>query len=166
MKHIPIITTFTAILLIVSCGQNKQITTGLEGKPIPSINLLMIDSTTKINTANLKDNEPVVFFFFSPQCPYCKLQTEDIISNIKSLNNIHFYLVSSFPFRTLKQYYRQYELERYSNITVGRDYDYHFVDYYSVKSIPYIAVFNKDKILKKVFVGKTDINVIKSTALN
>jgi thiol-disulfide isomerase/thioredoxin len=148
------------ILLMNSCfdGQSKV---GFEGQLMPSFNILLIDSITKLNTNSIPTGEPVVFFFISPHCPYCKAQTEQIITNMKSLNNIKFYILTTFPLPDLKSFYTHYQLNKYSNISVGLDYDFYFPNHFKVNRIPYLAIYNKDKILKQVFIGNVSASKLK-----
>src|SRR5688500_5572501 len=101
-------------------GKPPVVNTGLEGKPIPSFKLLLMDSTTQINTNDIGSGKPVVLLLISHHCTYCRALTDDIIQNVKSLTDIRFYMLSSFPFHEIKQYCDQYKLKDYSNIVVGQ----------------------------------------------
>jgi thiol-disulfide isomerase/thioredoxin len=154
------------IVIFSSCFQNhKSLKTGLEGKPIPAFNLLLMDSITKINTQNISTNQPIVFFFVSPYCPYCKSQTEEIVNNLEALSKIRFYIISTFPYKPFKQYFDFFKLGSFTNVTVGRDYESFFPTYFQVTSIPYIAVYSKEKILKRVLIGKVPSNLLRDIAL-
>ncbi|MDR3714163.1 MAG: thioredoxin fold domain-containing protein [Puia sp.] len=157
---------FLALASTVGCRDHKnEIKTGFEGKPLPSFNVLLMDSTTKLNTENIPSGEPVVVFYFNPYCPFCRAQTEEMLGNIKSLKNIRFYLVSNFPFEMIKKYYSDFQLNKYSNITVVQDYDAYFGNYYKAPGVPYIAIYNKEKILKKAFIGQLGSSDIKSLSV-
>lgn len=69
-------------------------------------------------------------------------------------------------FFLLKKYYDQYELNKYPNITVGRDYDSYFINYFKVTSVPFMAIYTKDKMLKQVLIGKIRPDIIKEIAIN
>lgn len=157
-----------SMLLSVAWGCSEQqpaIITGLEGKPLPSFSFLLMDSTKRINTDSILSGKPTVLVYFSPYCPYCRAQTNEIIEGIKSLKNIQFFLLSDFPFNQVKQYYEQYKLSNYPNITVGKDLDSYFTKYFNASAVPYLAIYDADKRLKQVFMGKTEINEIKHVAL-
>ena len=146
----------------ISCHDKKQETTGLEGKPMPSFKLLLMDSITYLNTNDIPSTEPIVLLFISPFCPYCKSQTENIIKDIKSFANVRIYILTGLPFNSLKQFYTDYKLQKYSNIIVGYDFAEYFPQYYNVQTIPYLAIFNKEKILKRVLKGKAETKLIKA----
>ncbi|TDX01853.1 TlpA family protein disulfide reductase [Dinghuibacter silviterrae] len=154
------------VSLLSSCSTNQSpIITGLEGKPMPSYNLLLMDSTTRLNTVNIPTDKPIVLFLFSPNCPFCRAQTADIITNIKNLNEIRLYMISSFPFSSLKTFYNHYQLNKYPNIIIGRDDSTLFGKYFQVTAIPYIAVYDKGKRLKQVLIGNVGTKTIKKAAL-
>jgi thiol-disulfide isomerase/thioredoxin len=151
------------LLHITACSENKRsIVTGLEGKPIPAFNFLLMDSATQFNTTDIASGKPAVLFIFSPHCPYCKAQTEAIIGDIKSLSNINFYLISSFPFNSIKEYYEHYQLKKYPNIMVGQDYDSFLGNYFQASGVPYIAIYNKSKNLQEVLMGNVSSRIIRN----
>lgn len=153
--------------MIEGCFDKKQELTGLEGKPMPSFNLLLLDSVTILNTNNiLTNNRPAVLIFISPGCPYCKAQTEEIVKNIKSFKNIHLYFITNFSLESLNQYNEEYQLGKYSNITLAHDYESYFPNYFNVNIIPYIAIYTRNKVLKQVLKGKVSATLIKDIALN
>jgi hypothetical protein len=155
-----------AITLLVGCyGRQPSIKTGKEGKPLPSLTLLLMDSISHMSTNKIPDEKPVIVFLFSPRCPYCRAQTEEIIENIKSLTDLQFYFLSAFPFSFVKSYFTHYQLGKYPNIIVGQDDKMDFSNYYQAQGVPYIAVYGKDKLLKQAFMGKVSINVLKNIAL-
>jgi thiol-disulfide isomerase/thioredoxin len=158
MKYITILVLASCL---AGCFGRKPEKTGLEGKPMPAFNLLLMDSTTRINTSSFPSGEPIVMFFFSPYCPYCRAQTEDIIANMKSFTNIRFYMLTNLPLSQLKHYYNHYRLDKYPNIVVAQDYNSYFVNYFKVTGVPYMAIYSKDKQLKQVLIGKVGTDLIK-----
>lgn len=152
------------LVIIYSCNDQHTLKTGLEGKAMPSFNLLLMDSTRKLNISSTASDKPVVLFYFSPFCPYCRAQTQEILDDMKSLKNIQFYLLSNFPLSLIKNYYDQFELKKYPNIIIGQDYDVYFSKYFKAEGVPYMAIYNKEKILKHALMGKVSTSVIKSLA--
>lgn len=153
------------VSLLGCFGHQPTMTTGLEGKPLPTFNLLLTDSMTKIKTDNIPTGSPIVLFYFSPYCPYCKAQTETMINNMKSMQNIRFYFLSSFPLPLIRQYAEYYKLDKFSNIIVGQDYENYFGIYFKVPGVPYMAIYGKDKLLIQSLVGNVGYNLVKDIAL-
>jgi hypothetical protein len=154
------------LAVIAGCfGRTSPIKTGKEGHPMPSFNMLLMDSLTQLNMKNIPNDKPIVLFLFSPYCPYCRAQTNEIIDDIRSLQSIRFYMISPYPFSPIKSYYNEYHLNKYENITVGQDKDILIGNYFGANVAPYFAIYGKDKRLRRVLLGKTSINTIKDIAL-
>ena len=159
---------FLYILLLgfISCIERKPIITGHEGQSLPSFNLLLPDSSTYFNTASIPEGQPVVLFYISPRCPYCRAQMEDIVDNIESMKDVQFYVFTPYPFREMKGFYKHYGLDKYPNISMGRDYTNFFGKYFETTIAPYTAIYKKDKTLKNAFKGKINTKQIIKTVVN
>ncbi|MBO9204615.1 MULTISPECIES: TlpA family protein disulfide reductase [Niastella] len=160
-----IIATIVILCLCGCFGKRPTLETGHEGKTMPSMKLLMLDSTTAIDTKTWMKGKPVVLIDFSPFCPYCRAVTQKIIDENKDLSDIQFVFLSQFPITTLKNYTTEYKLKSYSNITVAWDNDGSFGKYFNSPGVPCIAIYNKDRLLKQVLMGKVNAGLIKDIAL-
>lgn len=152
------------LLILAACGPRNRVQTGLEGKPMPDFSLLLTDSATHFSTRSIPVGKPVVLFAFSPICPYSRDQMRQIISNINNLKDIRFYVLSNGDFQSMKLFSNYYHLERYPNITVGLDTGNYFSKYYDAAMVPYLAVFNRNKVLTQALLGETDIRIIEGIA--
>lgn len=158
MKYIlGIITVF-----FVSCFGKTPEKTGMEGKILPEFSLQMPDSTTWINTKDIRTGQPAVFFLFSAHCPYCKSQLSKIVDDIESLKELPIYMITQESFNEMSQFYKANQLSKYSNIKVGRDTAAFFGQYMNVKGIPFLALYDKNKRLARAFSGPTNPNLIKA----
>lgn len=147
-------TLLLLLLSLYSCYAREPEKTGQEGKSLPTFDVLLSDSTTYLNTRNIPDDRPFVFFYFGPYCPYSRAQMEEIIEDIDKLKDIRFYLLTNAPYRQMKDFYDHYNLGKYPNITVGRDFTGFFLKYFEVEGVPYLAVYGKDRRLRNAFKGE------------
>ena len=147
--------------LFVCCQRSNLPKTGLEGKPMPSVNLFCSDSITYLNTNKIPTGKPSVLLLFDPYCPYCRAETEDILKNMKSMQDVNFYLLTSSPFNEMKAFYKNFALNKYKNVTVGIDTGFAFIKYFKINGVPFTAIYDNEKILKQTFSGKVDAKVIK-----
>ena len=153
-------------LLFWGCfSKAPKLETEYEGKLMPAINLLLLDSSTNINTKTSSPGKALVLIDISPFCPFCRALTQSITDNNKELGDIQFILLSSFPISDLKKYYTEYHLEKYANIIVGQDYENYFGSYYKTPGVPCTAIYGKDRRLKQMFMGKVSANLIKDIAM-
>ena len=155
---------FCIITCLASCFGAEPEKTGLEGKPLPEFSLLITDSSTWVNTRNAPAGKPVVLFYFSPYCPHCRAQTKEIIEDIDKLKGIQFYFISAFPISVIKAYYKEYQLDKYPNITTGMDSVRSVSDYFEIPGVPYMAIYGKDKRLNHTFMGKMYSSQLKKVA--
>jgi peroxiredoxin len=156
----------TVVIIMSGCSdRDHAVKTGLEGKTLPSFSILLMDSTTKINMNNV-EGRPAVVFILYPYCPFCRAQTEAIVKNISNLKDIDFYIVSNSPFQMVKAYAKRFQLQNYSNITVGQDYENLLSSYYKVSAVPFMAIYDKRKKLKQAVLGDVSIDLIKNIAIN
>ncbi|OQP66623.1 TlpA family protein disulfide reductase [Niastella populi] len=154
--------SFLLSVFLLGCYSKEPLKTGLEGKPLPSFSLLLPDSSTYLNTATIPSGHPIALFFYGPYCPYSRAQMEIILNNMSELKDVHFYVFTSYPFHDMKKFYDDYQLNKYSNITAGIDYKLVFSNYYQVPGVPYLAVYDKNKLLKQAFIGQVYSKQIKS----
>jgi thiol-disulfide isomerase/thioredoxin len=128
--------------------------TGLEGRPIPSIQLQLADSTTWLNTADIPTGKPFIIFGFSPSCVHCQNLTLRIKKDYKEFKDIPIYYLTTDRFKNMMSFYRFYKLAEYPNIKMGRDSANIFFHYFNKKTTPVIAIFDAKKRLRRVFPGE------------
>jgi len=124
---------------------------------IPPLKLLRLDSTSYFTKDDLKKNKPVLIVVFNPDCDHCKHETEEIIKNIDSLKNIQIIMATIMSFDLMKSFYEEYDLQRFQNITVGKDVQYTLPSFYQMHFMPYLAMYNKKGNLLATFEGSMKI---------
>ena len=67
------------------------------------------------------------------------------------------YIITSFPLSIMKEFAHRYHLGEYTNVTMAQGSDLDFVNYFGVTRVPYIAIYDRDKILKQVMIGKVSV---------
>jgi len=152
--------SFSLLLLLCACYGRKPIKTGLEGQPMPALDLIALDSTTHVKTENIPAGKTTILFSFEPWCPYCKAQTEEMLDQIKSFKNANIYMLCGSPFPTVRKFFDHYQLSRYPNIKVVVDSSRSFRNYFNNYQIPFIAVYAHDNKLRQAFIGKSNIKTI------
>lgn len=158
--------TIALLLIFAYCGciDRNRMTTGLERKPMPSFDLLLYDSVTRLNTNSIPEGKPIVLFSFGPDCPFCREEMKDIVDNYKQLQGIRFYAFTSAHFRDMKRFYAFCGLQKQKNIIVGIDSANFFSGYYGTPGVPYLAIYDPQKRLKRALLGKITIDLIKEIA--
>lgn len=137
-----------------------KITTGMEGRLLPAFDLLLPDSTTHFNTADIPAGRPFIVIGFSPFCTHCQAETRNIIKNMQLVKNIPIYYVTGDPFGQMNLFYKVFKLSQYPNIVMGWDEKFYFLRYFKAKGIPYTAIFDSKKRLKQVFQGEAKADTL------
>jgi thiol-disulfide isomerase/thioredoxin len=162
-----IVTVLFLLASLAGCNSNNpsQPKTGLEGNLLPATNLLLSDGTTRLNTAAIPFGSPIVVFLYNPHCPFCRAQMGEITSDMKDFAHVRFYLLTSAPFADMQSFYKDFQLQKYQNVVAGVDSSDFFGKYFKAQYVPYMAVYNNQKKLKRVFIGKSNIGDLKDVAV-
>jgi thiol-disulfide isomerase/thioredoxin len=134
--------------------------TGLEGRLLPSFTLLLSDSLTHLNTADIPMGKPFIMVGFSPYCTHCQQEMIDIIAHIKQFGDTSIYFVTPFPYADLKKFYGWYHLDKYPTIITAVDSKNAFLTYMKATGIPYAAIYDAKKRLKEVLPGQTTATLL------
>ena len=121
--------------------------------PLPQFSILLTDSTTWYTKNDLPKKKKTIIMLFSPDCEHCKHETELIKKNIKQFGNAHVLMVTTLPFDKMLQFYQDFELAKFKNITVGRDTRFFFGNYFKIHYLPFLAIYDKKYKLLKTFEG-------------
>lgn len=127
---------------------------------LPPLKLLLTDSTTRFTEKELKKDRPVFVILFSPDCDHCKKGTEELIDNIDRFKNIQIIMTTIQPFDKMKEFYENYKLDRFIDITVGRDEFFLLPTFYRIKNMPFFAFYNKKGGLIDIAEGALPINKV------
>lgn len=132
---------------------------------MPAFKVRKLDSTTIFNTYDIPKGKPTMLMLFMPDCEHCQKQVERMIAGMDSIKNVQIYLFSPVPVFKIKEFYDKYHLADYKNIVlVGQEYQFFFASYYKATSVPFIAVYNKNKKLMRAFQGSAHLKDIEGAA--
>jgi thiol-disulfide isomerase/thioredoxin len=121
---------------------------------LPDFNLLMIDSTTILNTSQIPEGKPFVMLYFAPDCDHCQRVIKDLLKNMNKAKDTKFYFFTANRFNELKAFNKEYKIGSFKNIVVGRDYELFMVRKVSDATPPYLTIYDKYKERKAVFAGE------------
>jgi len=147
-------------ILFSAFSAPTNIKTGLEGRRMPSFDLLLTDSSTHLDPSTFPPGQPTIVIGFSPFCPHCQLETLAITENIGRLKNTRILFVTIWPFAAMKTFDTIYKLPSYPNITMGKDLHRFFLHYLKATGIPTTAVYDSKNRLKQVFSGSVQIDQV------
>ncbi|NML40785.1 hypothetical protein HHL17_26545 [Chitinophaga sp. G-6-1-13] len=154
MKRLGVV--FLCVLSWVHCGQMTIQRDINEGRPMPSVNMLLLDSVSVLNTNSLSKSEPVILIFFDPYCQYCRSETESILSKIQKFGNTQICFLGVAPISDMNRFSIKYQLSKYPNIHIGIDTAGTYARYFAVEGVPHTSIFLKNRKAKKIFYARVD----------
>lgn len=151
MKHV-LLAVFALVIFGSINAQEKYDTTApfRKTKTIPDFKILQTDSTWFTNK-QIPANRPVVIVYFSPECGHCQLTAQEFVKDMDQLKNVFFIWTSYHSVDQIKDFAKQYKLDRYKNVVLGRDPNYFLPSFYRVKFTPFMAVYGKNGKLLETF---------------
>ncbi|MCF6406623.1 thioredoxin fold domain-containing protein [Chitinophaga filiformis] len=146
---------------IASCTKySRALPPGID-KDLPPFDIQLLDTTVKLNTAKIPKGKPVVLFFFGPDCPYCQSLTREITKRMDELKDVRFYMATMADFKEIQMYDTLFKLDKYKNVTIGKDMKGFFFTYYKAPGFPYLVIYDKKKEFKQIVIGGVSVDSLK-----
>ncbi len=96
-----------------------------------------------------------MIIYFSPDCSHCQHLMYEMKPNMKKFGDVQIVMVTFIEptmLKAIQVFYRDFDLAKYPNITVGTEgHSYVVQRYYQVATTPYIAVYDRHGKLVKGF---------------
>jgi peroxiredoxin len=122
---------------------------------IPSFKIQLADSSW-YSKADLPTKKPILILYFSPDCGHCQLETEDLISKLKDLKDLHVVMITSKPYDEMTTFADHYKLSRFKSIKIGSDPQRLITNFYEVKFTPFSALYDRRGKLIKAYTDGID----------
>lgn len=146
----------SVLMISMAMAQNPPSDPPFKRYPtVPPLQLLMKDSSTL--TKDQVKKHPLIIMYFSPTCDHCQHQMEDLIASMDKFSSTQIILATYNPFEEIDEFYKKYQLNKYPNIRVGRDSKYILPPFYNIRSLPYLALYNKKGDLITTFEGNVKV---------
>jgi thioredoxin-related protein len=121
---------------------------------IPEFRILTHDSVY-VNNSILKNDKPVVFIYFSPDCSHCQRLMYELKPYMKDFSKSQVVMVTFIQksyLKLLREFRRDFNLNSYPNFITGTEYpDYKLQRYFQVATTPFIAIYGRNGKLVKYF---------------
>lgn len=153
---------FALLLLFVGSVVNAQVADTslapyLRFPTLPPLQILLGDSTTKYTREDLPRRKPVLLMLFSPECNHCQHTAEEMLQYKSEIKDIHIVMATLHPLSQMNDFVEKYRLKELPNVVVGRDIFYLMPSFYNIKSLPYLAFYDKKGALIRGFEGSMSI---------
>lgn len=150
------------VILISTVSMAQDDTTFLYKRfPIvPSFKLINVADSSIFTKDNLKKKKATIIILFSPDCEHCQAETKELTAKIGLFKKAQIVMASPLDYKYLQDFYKEYKIADYDNITMGRDPSYFLGTFYKIRSFPSIFVYDKKGNLVNSFVGSTPVEQI------
>ncbi len=122
---------------------------------VPAFALMQVDSSTFMQN-DLKQ-QPTLIMYFSPTCDHCQHQWADMVKHKDQLREIQIVMATYEPFEEMQAFYEKENIAGYPNIKMGRDEKFVLPPFYRMRSLPYLALYDKNGKLITTFEGNVKI---------
>lgn len=153
MKMIPVI----LCVFFTSCQFNRNDAYISSISSLPSFPVLLLDSTTLIDPHTNSINKPILLIYFRPDCPHCKRETSWIINSPEMLKGYQIYFITGYSIQEALNYSKMFHLNQYHNIFIGKDFNHSFKSIFKPSAIPFIAIYNSQRQLAKIYTGEVTV---------
>jgi thioredoxin-related protein len=157
---------FISMVAAIGCSQAQTSNQTAQAQPaqaappklhidkIPEFRILTQDSVY-VNNSILKNNKPVVFIYFSPDCSHCQRLMYELKPYMKDFSKSQVVMVTFIQksyLKLLREFRRDFSLNSYPNFITGTEYpDYKLQRYFQVATTPFIAIYGRNGKLVKYF---------------
>lgn len=154
---------FPAVLLIaISCSdrQEQYLKPGLEGTTLPEFKI-QLSNSDYLHSRDITTNKPMIFFYFSPVCPHCRVLAKDMIKHKELLSTSQIYMITFTGLTEANKFKNDLNLDEVKNLEVGIDFKNSFYNFFLIKGVPYIAIYDSHKKFAAQFTGKITTETLK-----
>ena len=152
----------SALLLAFSSALIAQKDTTAPYKQYPTfppIELVKMNNH-HLKKKDIKSNQASMIFYFSPECDHCRKQMDDMMKRMNDFKKIQIVMVTFQPMDQLVKFYKDYKLEKFDNIQAGRDTKFLLPPYYRIRSLPYLALYDKKGKLITTYEGNVKVETL------
>ncbi len=123
----------------------------------PPLQMLLSDSVTKYTKNDLPKKTPVLFMLFSPDCTHCQHAAEELIKYKDDIKDFKIIMTTMHPLWQMNAFVEKYHLKELENVVIGKDMFYIMPSFYNVKTLPFLAFYNKKGKLVTTFEGSMSL---------
>ncbi|MBC9931761.1 hypothetical protein [Chitinophaga qingshengii] len=117
---------------------------------VPSMNILLLDSASVLNTRSEIMSGNVVYVFFDPYCQFCQKEVGGILDGIAKFHDTKFCFLTISSLQDAREFYKTNEISRFPNVYVGIDTSGTYLKYFNVKTVPHTSIY-RNYVVREIF---------------
>lgn len=130
-------------------------------KNFPSFNLTNIHGKELTQKDVPSSYKNIIILIFSPDCSHCQHEAEELNKNADKLKNVYFIWDSYKDLAAIKQFAEKYQLDKQSNVMIGRDANFTLPVFFRPRVTPFVAAYQNGKLIKVYEQGADVTQIIK-----
>lgn len=128
---------------------------------MPAYALQKITGGSFLANSVQKKGSPLVVVYFSPTCSHCIAFTQTLTANLKKFSpTVQFLYVSAYPAADIKSFAATQGLLKIPRFTLGHDSSFQLGQFYQLKELPAVFVYNNEGTLIDYFDAKVKVDDI------
>ncbi len=127
---------------------------------VPPFSITKVPDSSRFAKADLKQKKKTLLIIFSPDCDHCQHETKELTASIDKFKKIQIVMASWLPYNEVLKFYKDYNIAAYPNITMGWDKSFFLPPFYQLKSLPFMALYDKKGNLISVFDGSVSLDKV------
>jgi hypothetical protein len=147
----------TFIWLLTSCHNDLNNAHLAKILRLPEFKILASDGETFMTPSQLSFGRYIILIYFDPNCEHCQFETEQLLHYKRELSLTSIYMISNDTIKNILLFSKKFGLDTLPNFFVGKDYNYSFFSTYLPQTVPFIAIYDRQKQLKKIYTGETNV---------
>jgi len=101
-----------------------------------------------------------MIMLFNPECSHCQHETEEILKHIDDFKKVQIVMATMMPMEMLRTFNTKYDLEKFRNITTGKDVDNTLPSFYHISNLPTLAFYDKKGKLIDISDGSMPVDQV------
>lgn len=113
-------------------------------------------SGSAFNEKVLINNRPTLIMFFDPDCHDCDIMTKRILKYYSEFSSLNILMISEAEIANVNEFVKNYNLSKFSNITILLDREEIMYKDYGINSVPSFVLYNSDLKLEQIITEPFD----------
>lgn len=155
-----ILASLFSLIVLSSSAQVDQGAPYLKNNGIPTFSITSI-SGKEVTNKNLPKYRYTFIIIFSPDCPHCEHEAAEINKYSDKFKDVLFVWDSYRDMESIKKFAEKYNLTNKPNVIIGRDPNFMLPSFYRPRMTPFMAIYDKNKLVKVYEQGAEVFDLIK-----
>lgn len=148
------------LIVQVANKYNEQKETEVSIQTLPKVDFTSV-SGDSINLQSYASGQSLVLIYFHPECEHCQYEAQEIGQNVIAFNNCQVLMITSDDsIPRVEDFCNKYHLWELENFEVLLDKQNRFKKVFGKAVVPSVYIYDKERKLKKQFLGETKLEAI------